>query len=71
MVGYAMAALPPQSEVPWHRVINRLGMVSDRKDVHGSLLQRDMLESEGIRFDKKGRVDLSKYGWVGPSAIDI
>ncbi|MCZ6524477.1 MAG: MGMT family protein, partial [Alphaproteobacteria bacterium] len=31
LVGYAMAALPARSEVPWHRVINANGGISPRR----------------------------------------
>lgn len=35
MVGYAMAALPPGSDVPWQRVINAQGKISLRADSAG------------------------------------
>jgi methylated-DNA-protein-cysteine methyltransferase-like protein len=67
-VGYALSALPDGSRVPWHRVINRLGEISLRASGgHGSL-QRILLEREGVRFDRKGRVDLRVFGWHGPRA---
>ncbi|HET7650168.1 MAG TPA: MGMT family protein [Gammaproteobacteria bacterium] len=59
-VGYAMAALPPGSRVPWHRVINHKGEISIRD---GADRQRRRLEAEGIRFNLRGRVDLSNVGW--------
>jgi methylated-DNA-protein-cysteine methyltransferase-like protein len=62
-VGYAMAALPFDSDVPWQRVINAKGEVSRRLDGTGHLVQRQVLEIEGVRFSKNGKVDLSDYGW--------
>lgn len=59
-VGYAMAALPDGSPVPWHRVINHKGEISLRE---GAARQRALLEAEGVLFDLKGRIDLSRYGW--------
>ncbi|MCP4754456.1 MAG: methylated-DNA--[protein]-cysteine S-methyltransferase [Proteobacteria bacterium] len=64
-VGYAMAALKFDSDVPWHRVINGQGRVSPRKFGDGSHVQRQMLETEGIVFDNRERVDFSKVGWQG------
>ena len=61
-VGSAMAACP--EGVPWQRVINAQGMISQRRGAEG---QRRMLEAEGVVFDEKDRVDLAIYGWVGPS----
>lgn len=65
MVGYAMAAVPEGSGIPWHRIINRQGRVSPRSAGDGSLAQKALLESEGISFDAAGRVDLEKVGWRG------
>ncbi len=64
MVGYAMAALPGGSDVPWQRVINSQGKISLRADGREGTLQRRLLEKEGVRFDQNGRVDLNVYGWI-------
>lgn len=61
-VGGAMAACP--QDVPWQRVINSQGKLSLRA---GLDLQRQLLESEGIEFDERGRVDFKKFGWQGPA----
>ena len=58
-VGGAMAACP--DDVPWHRVMNAQGKISQRPGAHR---QRELLEGEGIEF-VKDRVDLKKYGWRG------
>lgn len=62
MVGYALAALPNETTVPWHRVINAQGTVSRRRS--GDLLsQRMRLEREGVRFDARGRASFARFGW--------
>jgi len=61
--GYAMHALPPNSDVPWHRVINARGEVSPRSSADSHELQRLLLEEEGIEFDLRGRCDLKVYRW--------
>ena len=63
MVGFAMAAVPGRSDVPWHRVINYKGMISQRSDGYSDGRQRAILVAEGIRFDKTGRVDLKQDVW--------
>lgn len=60
-VGSAMAACP--DEVPWQRVINGQGKVSQRPGL-GVLVQRKLLEQEGVVFDAKERVDLATYSWT-------
>ncbi len=66
MVGYAMAALPFDTDVPWQRVINAQGKVSPRSGGQGSALQRQLLEEEGVVFDARNRVDFDQVGWPGP-----
>jgi len=63
MVGYALHALPDDADVPWQRVINSRGEISLRSGNDGHLLQRKLLENEGIIFDSKGRIDLKLFGW--------
>lgn len=62
MVGYALAALPTGTTVPWHRIINARGTVSRRRS-GDSLSQRMRLEREGVRFDARGRASFATYGW--------
>ncbi len=66
MVGYAMAALPHGRNVPWQRVINHKGEISARSHGDGAQRQRGLLRAEGIRFDRKGRINLKKVRWTGP-----
>ena len=66
MVGYAMAALHGDGDVPWQRVINAQGKISPRADSSSTSLQRLLLEEEGIRFKANGGIDLRIYSWGGP-----
>ena len=63
-VGDAMAACP--NEVPWQRVINSQGKISDRP---GSQTQRHRLEQEGIVF-VNDKVNLKLYQWQGTDPPD-
>jgi methylated-DNA-protein-cysteine methyltransferase related protein len=71
VVGYAMAALPAGTDVPWHRVINREGKVSPRRSGDGGFQQCERLEAEGVCFDRQGRVDLTAVGWGGPDRCRV
>jgi methylated-DNA-protein-cysteine methyltransferase-like protein len=68
MVGYAMAALHGEKDVPWQRVINRMGKISIHGDF-GNHMQKAILEEEGVVFNADGRTDLDKFGWVGPDSL--
>ena len=50
-VGYALHALPGNSGVPWHRVVNARGEISPRGGGDSHELQRLLLEAEGVQFD--------------------
>ncbi len=63
MVGWVMAALRDDSDVPWQRVINSRGEISLRADGSADAQQRRLLEAEGVEFDHRGRVDLELFGW--------
>lgn len=69
-VGYALAALPPDVRVPWHRVINAKGCVSIRVNGQPDERQRQLLERERVEFDVRGRVSLARYQWRTSSLHD-
>jgi len=63
-VGGAMAACP--DDVPWQRVINSQGKISERPSAKR---QRQLLEKEGIVF-VNDKVDLKLHMWRGPGQED-
>jgi methylated-DNA-protein-cysteine methyltransferase-like protein len=64
-VGYAMAALPADTDVPWHRVIHSGGTLAMRGDPVRALIQRTRLEAEGVAFEGDA-VPMARFGWVPP-----
>ena len=67
-VGQALRMLPPMlvRVVPWQRVINSAGGISHRGDIARPEQQREVLEAEGVRFSRGGKVDLKRVRWAGP-----
>ncbi len=63
LVGTALRHLTEDSGVPWHRVVNARGRISDRPRPDAVTEQRILLEDEGIAFTAGGRIDLGKFGW--------
>ena len=63
-VGYALFQVAPDSEIPWHRVVNAQGKISQSPLRHGSdELQRVLLEREGIVFNTQKQIDLTCCRW--------
>lgn len=62
-VGWALSALPHDTDIPWWRVINAAGRISLATHDHGSVLQRALLLREGVRFAAGGAVNLATFGW--------
>jgi methylated-DNA-protein-cysteine methyltransferase-like protein len=65
LVGYALYRVDMRSlDIPWHRVINAKGEVSESPLRYGTdYLQRSLLEQEGIKFSAEGKINLRQYQW--------
>lgn len=59
-VGRTLGQLPPDSRLPWHRVIRADGRIAPRGG--GEDEQRRRLEAEGIPVSNE-RADLKRYRW--------
>ena len=62
-VGYALAALPEATPIPWHRVVNVRGEISPRARTGSEGAQRRLLEREGVAFDATGRIPMDRFRW--------
>jgi methylated-DNA-protein-cysteine methyltransferase-like protein len=62
-VGYALHSSSESRKIPWHRVINALGEISARAEPWFETVQRRLLEREGVRFDRRGRIDFARFRW--------
>ena len=63
-VGWALRRLPLPSSIPWHRVVNARGCISFHPSREGSdWIQRQLLITEGIAVDARGRLDLARHRW--------
>ncbi len=66
IVGWALRSLPADAKVPWHRVVNKEGMISiENLDVPKEQ-QAAKLRAEGVAVDFRDgnyMVDLEHFGW--------
>jgi methylated-DNA-protein-cysteine methyltransferase-like protein len=65
LVGYALYRVDiGSSDIPWYRVINAKGEISQSSSRYGAdSLQRSLLEQEGIEFSLQGKINLREYLW--------
>ncbi|MBC8447884.1 MAG: methylated-DNA--[protein]-cysteine S-methyltransferase [Chloroflexi bacterium] len=67
-VGWALHSLSDEQArvVPWQRVIGAGGRITTSCETHSAQLQRQLLEEEGIEFDRRGDIDMARFQWPGP-----
>jgi methylated-DNA-protein-cysteine methyltransferase-like protein len=61
-VSYILHSMSSKYDLPWHRVVNRSGMIS-LKQGRGYEEQKELLISEGVTFNEKDRINLNEYLW--------
>jgi len=62
MVGWALNSAAGRTDVPCHRVVNRLGELTGKMHFATPDLMRELLEAEGITF-LNNSVDMKQYFW--------
>ena len=63
MVGWAMNACHGRDDIPAHRVVNRLGLLTGKHHFEGTNLMQQLLESEGIQVIDYQIIDFKKHFW--------
>jgi methylated-DNA-protein-cysteine methyltransferase-like protein len=63
MVGWAMNASHNLEDVPAHRVVNRIGVLSGKHHFDGTNLMQQLLENEGIQVVDNQIIDFEKHFW--------
>lgn len=62
MVGWAMNNSHAK-DVPAHRVVNRVGVLTGKHHFGGSNLMQQLLENEGVKVKDNQIIDFQKYFW--------
>lgn len=62
-VGAALRKLPPDTDVPWYRVVNASGRSSLPPGAGGEDRQLNRLRSEGVEADRSGKIPLRRFRW--------
>jgi len=63
MVGWAMNGTFNMEDVPAHRVVNRVGLLTGKHHFEGTNIMQQLLESEGVEVEDNKIVNLINYFW--------
>ncbi len=63
MVGWAMNGAANRPEVPAHRVVNRVGLLTGKHHFPQTNLMQQLLENEGITVVEDKIQDFTKHFW--------
>lgn len=63
MVGWAMNAAHNMEDVPAHRVVNRMGLLTGKHHFDGTNLMQQLLENEGMKVVDNQIMDFEKFFW--------
>jgi methylated-DNA-protein-cysteine methyltransferase-like protein len=63
MVGWAMNAAHGHDDVPAHRVVNRVGLLTGKHHFDGTNLMQQLLESEGVKVKENKVINFDKLLW--------
>ncbi len=63
MVGWAMNNVPDREDVPAHRVVNRMGLLTGKHHFGGTNLMQQLLENEGLVIIEDRVQEFEKYFW--------
>ncbi|OYU84014.1 MAG: cysteine methyltransferase [Flavobacterium sp. BFFFF2] len=70
MVGWAMNACHNQPDIPAHRVVNRVGMLTGKHHFDGTNLMQQLLENEGIQVNDNQITNFKIHYWEPPMGQD-
>ncbi|MFY0689392.1 MAG: MGMT family protein [Cyclobacteriaceae bacterium] len=71
MVGWAMNNAHGMEEVPAHRVVNRIGVLTGKNFFQTPTMMQELLEKEGIQVIEDQIKDFDKVFWDPLIALDL
>ncbi|MCA0447413.1 MAG: MGMT family protein [Bacteroidetes bacterium] len=71
LVGYAMNGVGNRIEIPAHRVVNRIGLLTGKFHFETPETMKNRLLAEGVEFIDSDQVDMKKHGWSPSEMLPI
>ncbi|GAA4440913.1 MGMT family protein [Pontibacter saemangeumensis] len=63
MVGWALIASQPFTNIPAHRVVNRIGMLTGKQHFEDANAMQERLEQEGVRVTNNQVANFKELFW--------
>lgn len=63
MVGWAMNGSHNMPDIPAHRVVNKIGLLTGKHHFDGTNLMQQLLENEGVKIIDNQIIDFEKHFW--------
>ena len=63
VVGWAMNGAISKHDVPAHRVVNRIGLLSGKNHFQTPTRMQELLEAEGVKVKEDQIIDFDKHFW--------
>ena len=63
MVGWALNSSHKNVEIPAHRVVNRVGLLTGKHHFKGVNLMQQLLENEGVKINNNQVENFENYFW--------
>ncbi len=63
VVGWAMNSSHGLEDVPAHRVVNRIGLLTGKHHFGGTTLMQQLLENEGVEVHENKVVNFDEHFW--------
>ena len=63
MVGWAMNASHTHSDIPAHRVVNRIGLLTGKRHFDSPNRMQELLISEGVSVENNQVIHFAKHFW--------
>ncbi len=71
MVGWAMNGCHNRPDVPAHRVVNSVGVLSGKNFFGGPTIMQQLLEDEGVQVENDKVVDFKRLFWDPSSELTL
>lgn len=71
MVGWAMNASHNNEDIPAHRVVNRMGLLTGKQHFDGTNLMQQLLENEGIVVIDNQIQNFSEVFWNPVTELEL